>query len=96
MLRDFPVRHPGSKQVQYLYFAFAEWLDQALTGGRAVLGLVNGGQELADIPRGDPLFRGRPEQGRCSMSELPKGRFGLVKLIPAYIARRQRVGCAAG
>ena len=30
VLRDFPVRHPGSKQAQYLYFAFAERLDRRL------------------------------------------------------------------
>ena len=53
----------GSEQPEHVELAFAQRLDQALTGGRAVLGLANGGQESADVARGDPAFRGRSEQG---------------------------------
>ena len=53
----------GSEQPEHVQLAFAQWLDQALTGGRAALGRVNGGQEPADIVPGDPLLRDRSEQG---------------------------------
>ena len=56
---DLRAAQVGSEQPEHVQFAFAQRLDQSLTGGRAVLGLVNGGQETADIGPGDPLFRGR-------------------------------------
>jgi Major Facilitator Superfamily len=60
---NFRAAQVGSEQPEHVQLAFAQWLDQALTGGHAVLGLVNGGQEPTDIVPGGPLFRGRPEQG---------------------------------
>src|SRR5260370_13087593 len=60
---DLRAAQVGSEQPEHVQFAFAQWLDQALTGGRAVLGLVNGGQEPTDIVPGDPLFRDPSEQG---------------------------------
>ena len=47
----------GSQQSKHVKLAFAQWLDQVLSAGPAVLGLVKGCQESMDITRGDPLLR---------------------------------------
>src|SRR6185437_13347133 len=55
---DFRAAQVRSEQPKHVQLALAQWLDQALGDGRAVLGLVNGGQEPTDITQGDPLLRG--------------------------------------
>jgi hypothetical protein len=60
---DVRAAQVGSEQPEHVQLAFAQRLGQALTGGHAVPGLVSGGQEPADIARGDSEFRGRSEQG---------------------------------
>ena len=54
----------GSEQPEHVKLTFAERLDQDLFGGRAVLGVAEGGQQSPDIARGDPAFRGRFQQDR--------------------------------
>src|SRR5579859_6894870 len=61
---DLRTAQVGSEQPEHVQLAFAQWLGQALTGGGAVPGLVNGCQEPTHIARGCPPFCGRPEQGR--------------------------------
>jgi Major Facilitator Superfamily len=75
------------EQPKHVQLAFAQRLDQALTDGRAVLGLANGGQEPTDIARGDPLFRGRSEQGghrRALIDEDPNVAFRLSQRQRAF------------